>query len=664
MALIEFSAGEFERFDAAPGGTAIDADFDAFQLREQYRALARMAPLFYGVVTLATTTLFCATHARSSTPYTIALVAALLAVVLYRLLYWLRMRPVVDRQTLDVMRRDIRHSSIIGPALTFGFSLVAAIFMREHNVLEKSLLLVAIWTTSVVTGFCLMRLVQTAVLVISGSTLPLVVALAVDGNDLTFWMAALLVLVSVLICYVLIENSHAFSEIVRSRFVISEMHRTTELARKAATAIAYTDFLTGLPNRRSLQSLLAARVEAGQSGAKPFAVGLLDLDGFKPINDIHGHQVGDAILKQVGDRLAGAMKGRGHAARMGGDEFAVICEQVSAQDEAIALGREIRKIFTAPFIVDQLTVHVNCTSGFALFPASADQPDRLIRLADIALYRGKAKRRGDIGVFDISDENAAIARMRLEQALHMAVAGSAIDVFFQPIVDLATGRIRCFESLARWSDPRMGPISPSVFIPIAEQIGLIEPLSRDLLLKATKAAAQWPSEISLAFNLSAEQLSKPNAGPDLVMALEEVGLSPTRFEIEVTETAIMKNLDAARTTIRILRAAGVRVTLDDFGAGHSSLSQLRDLALDKVKIDKSFVDRICNDAKIASLTRAIVDMCRRLDLPCVAEGIERQEQLEELKLSGCEGGQGWLFARAMPEAKVAEFVKARRPRAA
>ena len=244
----------------------------------------------------------------------------------------------------------------------------------------------------------------------------------------------------------------------------------------------------------------------------PFAVGLLDLDGFKPINDIHGHQVGDAILKQVGDRLAGAMRGRGHAARMGGDEFAIICEQVGAHDEAIAIGREIRKIFAPPFVVGQLAVHVNCTAGFALFPASADQPDRLIRMADIALYRAKAKRRGDIGVFDVSDENAAIVRMRLEQALHKAIADSSVEVYFQPIVELATGEIRCFEALARWSDPRLGPVAPSTFIPIAEQIGLIEPLSRDLLRKAAAAAARWPSEVSLAFNLSARTIVEAERG--------------------------------------------------------------------------------------------------------------------------------------------------------
>ncbi len=405
---------------------------------------------------------------------------------------------------------------------------------------------------------------------------------------------------------------------------------------------------------------MADRAQAAQAGAKPFAVGLIDLDGFKPINDIHGQPAGDAILKQVGDRLAGAMRGRGHAARMGGDEFAVICEGVVGRGDAIALGREIRGVFAAPFHLENLAIHVGCTSGFALFPDSADQPDQLIRLADIALYRAKRRRRGDIGVFDIGDENAAIARAKLEQALYQAVACSSIGVCFQPIVELAAGRISGFESLARWRDRELGSIAPRVFIPVAEQLGLMEKLSFDLLQKAVNAAARWPSDVLLSFNLSAEQLLRPNAGPDIVAALEEFGFCASRFEAEVTETAIMKNFDAARATIEMVRAAGVRVALDDFGAGHSSLAQVRDLALDRIKIDKSFVDRVCVDPKIASLTRSIVDMARRLDLPCVAEGVERPEQLEELRLGGCADGQGWLFAGAMPEADAARFIAERR----
>jgi predicted signal transduction protein with EAL and GGDEF domain len=280
----------------------------------------------------------------------------------------------------------------------------------------------------------------------------------------------------------------------------------------------------------------------------------------------------------------------------------------------------------------------------------------LIDRADMALYRVKAKERSGIAVFDMNDESIALERAMIEQALRKAVVEAALDLHFQPIINLATGQINGFEALARWHDTRLGHISPAVFIPIAEQIGIIEQLTDSLLRKAATVAAGWPSRLTLSFNLSADELSRPSAGLKIVSIISECGLPPKRFEAEVTETAIMKNLENARRTIEALKAAGASVALDDFGTGYSSLSQIRDLPLDKIKIDKSFVDRICADPRIASLVRSIVDMCERLELRCVAEGIERQDQLDELKLCGCYAGQGYLFSRPVPKEKVHEYI--------
>ena len=659
MALFDICRRAFRRWGPALVDDPSQTDLDAVLIREQYRSLARLAPYFYGAAATAATALVFAASGTSSPRLTVALSGAILPIAVLPMGYWLRARQRVDSLSFDVMRREIRLAIVFSPALALAFSIIAAVALPQTDLLGRPLLLFAIWFATAASAFCLTRLAYAAAFVVAAATAPLIAAL-LRGDGLTLWLAVLLLVVSCLVIVMLRENYRVFADIVRSRFIIAEKHRAAEDARKAATAIAYTDYLTSLPNRRWLQSQLASRVEAGSKGDKTFALGLLDLDGFKPINDIHGHPVGDEILKQVADRLAAAMRGRGHVARMGGDEFAILCEGVSSEREALAFGRDLKAAFAAPFVVDQLTVHLHCTSGFSLFPASADQADQLIRLADVALYRAKANGRGGVGVFDRSDENAAIARATLEQALHRAITEGSIAVFFQPIVDLATGRVNGFELLARWTDPRLGAIEPSVFIPVAEQIGLIDELSRDLLRKAAMAASRWPGDLSLSFNLSAAQLAKPSAGSDIVAAIKESGFTPSRFEIELTETAIMKNLDATRSTIETLRAAGVRVSLDDFGAGYSSLAQVRDLALDKIKIDKSFVDRVCLDPKIASLTRAILDMARRLDLPCVAEGIENPEQLDELRLGGCAEGQGWLFAQAMPEAMVARFIEERR----
>jgi diguanylate cyclase (GGDEF)-like protein len=649
---------------AAPPAGIAEGDFKSALLREQYRSLARLGPYVHAVVILATTALCGATARTSPLIDGILLPAALVAVSIFRLISWLKARAGVERVTLDVARREVRGAGVLGPALAFTLSLMAATFTSQGGVVEFALALVAVWIAAAACAFCLNALGAAASVVVAAATMPLIVAFVTRGADLTLWLAASMTVAACFVIRMLGENFRMFAEIVRSRFAIAEKQRQAEDARQAAMTIALTDDLTGLPNRRCFQGRLAERIRTGTETASPFAVGLIDLDGFKPINDIHGHPVGDEILRQVAGRLARAMEGRGSAARMGGDEFAILCDGIGARAEAITLGDEIQAIFAAPFAVDGLDIALTGACGFALFPHSAAELDELVRLADAALYRAKAIGRGGVAVYDATAESDAVGRAALEDALRQAVAESKIDVVFQPIVDLKSGRISGFESLARWDDAVLGPIAPSVFIPVAEQVGVIDELSRDLLRKAARTAAEWPSDVSLSFNLTGAQLSMPTTGLRIVSALSEFGLAPTRFEVEVSEAAIMRNLDAARATIEALRTAGVRVALDDFGAGASSLAQLRDLALDRIKIDRSFIDRICSDPKIASLTRAILDMGRRLGLPCVAEGIERQEQLDELRLSGCASGQGTLFASALPAAMVAELIERQRCRAA
>jgi diguanylate cyclase (GGDEF)-like protein len=655
MTLAYLQSRELGRRLAATLDPPVDSKLDVALLREQYRALVRFAPFLYGFVMLGAMTLAIAVHRPNSPWWTLAAPGALIPALIARIVYWLRLRRETETRDEKAMQRDLRIALFVGPALTFGLSLAAAASLPPDEGVERALALFGLWAAAVACAFCLVRVANAAVLVIFSSSAPLIVLLLQADAGLTFWLAALLLAVSCLLILMLSETYRAFEDIVRSRFVLAEKHRAAEDAKLAATIIANTDDLTGLPNRRWLHSFLGARVDSG--GVAPFAVGLMDLDGFKPINDIHGHAAGDEILRTVGRRLAAAMAQRGHAARMGGDEFAVVCEAIHSTDEAAAVGRELQAVFAEPFLVEGLTVHIDGAFGFALFPEAARDADRLLRLADAALYRAKARGRGDVCVFDLQDERAAVQRATLEQALHRAVAERAITVAFQPIVDLASGRVRGFESLARWRDRELGIVPPSVFIPAAEQIGLIDRLSRDLLRQAASAAARWPDDLSLSFNLSPAQLSKGEASSHILALLEEAGLEPSRLIVEVTETVVVKNLDGARAAIDALRAAGVRVALDDFGAGFSSLARVRDLKLDAIKIDRSFVSRICDDPKIASLTESIVGLARRLDLACVAEGIERAEQLEQLVRDGCASGQGWLFAPAMPEEMVASYLE-------
>ena len=617
-------------------------------LREQYRSLARLVPFLY--ICIVTTTFILCFAERHAAPVELTFMAPvpLLSIMLFRLRYWLKARRCLDQIDPHIMRRDILGTRLLAPSLTISFMMVAVIATLYDDFKTKILILVMVWISSVVCAFCLFALPEVAILMITAASVPVALVLFYQNTETMIMLALVMVIISGLFAYILRENFKNFAEIVASRSAMAEKHRQAELARDQATTMAFTDLLTGLSNRRHFEVILQQRSQTASSAFAPFAVGMLDLDGFKPINDVYGHAAGDSVLRQVALRLAFAMEGRGCLARMGGDEFAVIVENVGAAMEAIEQGRRLQACFDKPFQIGPRLVSLKATCGFCLMTNSHDDPARLVDRADMALYRLKGKERGGIAVFDANDESLALERARIEHALRLAVANDTIEVHFQPIIDLETGQIRGFESLARWTDAELGSVSPSVFIPIAEQVGLIEALTDLLLRKAARIAAKWPDPISLSFNISPDQLSKTDAGPAILAVLRECGLSPARFEAEITETALMKDLVNARTNINYFRAAGIRVSLDDFGTGYSSLSQIRALPLDKIKIDKSFVDDICNDPRIATLVRSVIEMCRGLGLACVAEGIEDQDQLNSLRLSGCDRGQGYLISRPVP----------------
>jgi diguanylate cyclase (GGDEF)-like protein len=406
-----------------------EAAFNAALLREQYRALARLGPYVHGVIIVAALALFGATAPAGSLFN--ALPAALIAVSLFRLVSWFQARANVEFEALDHVRRKVRAAGIFGPTLTFAFALTAAISTWQDGVVEFALALITVW---VIAAVCAMCLASEARAIIIAATAPLIVAFLARGAELTFVLAPLVAIVSCFVIRMLHENFRMFAEIVRSRFLIAESQRAAEEARQAAMTVALTDELTGLPNRRCFQNLLADRIRTATETGESFALGLIDLDRFKPINDVHGHAAGDEILRQVAERLRKAMVGRGSAARLGGDEFAILCDGIGARDEAVALGQEIQAIFATPLAVQPLGLRLTCACGFALFPSCAAEPSELVRLADAALYRAKASGPGGAAVFDTRAGRTAVRGAAFEDAFRRAVAQSEI-VPFRPIVD-------------------------------------------------------------------------------------------------------------------------------------------------------------------------------------------------------------------------------------
>ncbi|MBW6420904.1 EAL domain-containing protein [Rhizobium sp. XQZ8] len=418
-----------------------------------------------------------------------------------------------------------------------------------------------------------------------------------------------------------------------------------QVSQNELQAMAYSDPLTGLGNRYRMRDkvrLLAA--ERAQDPA-PFTICIANLDGFKPINDLFGSVAGDEILCQVAHRLKACIPDGATVTRHDGDEFAFILPLIFERTGAERIGQMIKDVLSAPYDLGDRNVRLSASFGFAIYPFAGEDFEELLKSAETALYRSKRRGRGQITVYSREIAQEMKRATQLEQALRNAIIADAVDVHFQPIVRISDGSVVGFEALARWIDADLGFVSPAVFVPLAEERGFIDALSETLLRKAAEAALSWPRDLFLSFNLSSAQLMDPGTTETILATLGRVGLDPYRLELEITETAVMTSADTAQRIITDLRQAGVRISLDDFGTGQSSLGRLRDFTFDKVKIDRAFVSRITTDRASEHIVKAIIAMCQGLDLEVVAEGIETPEDAEKLNGLGCGMGQGYYYGR-------------------
>ncbi len=426
-----------------------------------------------------------------------------------------------------------------------------------------------------------------------------------------------------------------------------QLGETVRIPDAEMARLVFTDELTGMPNRRGFDNRLQQLVGRYEKAGNTFAVGLIDLDGFKPINDIYGMNAGDDILRQVGLRLEGAAHGHGHVSRFGNDDFAILAPGMSDAAAAQEFGRVLSDVLGAPYDLENRRVRLSASIGMAMFPDASDNPELALEHAASALYQAKRGDSGKVVVYSKLLEARLNEAVRIEQALRKAIAEGMIQPHFQPIVRLSDRKILGFEALARWNDPELGAVAPGMFIPIAEQRGLIGEMTEILLYRAAEEARNWPSDTFLSFNLSTTQLSDPGTALKVLSILSRAGLDPRRLEVEITETALMTDTGTAKSVLDELRQTGVRVALDDFGTGYSSLGYLRELQLDKVKIDRMFVADIGRERQSDHIIKAILEMCTGLDLAVVAEGIEEIHQVTGLREFGCQAGQGFYFGRPM-----------------
>jgi len=422
-------------------------------------------------------------------------------------------------------------------------------------------------------------------------------------------------------------------------------------AELEAHKLARHDPLTGLPNRRFFEERLEEYLGAA-SAAQQVAVLMLDLDGFKAVNDTHGHGVGDKALSEFARRVSVIVRADAFLARVGGDEFTIIMPKIDSLDDPTTLARRIATAVAEPFIVENVTAEFGVGIGIAIAPNDGIHADELVRRADRALYRAKAAGRSSVRFFEPEMDTHVERRIQIERDLRCAIASNAIVPHYQPLVSLDGNRIIGFEALARWENGLLGFVPPDVFIPIAEETGLINALSDQLFRRACLDAKAWPTTCVLAFNVSPVQLRDPTLGLRLLSILGQTGFSPRRLEIEITESALVENIGVAQAVIDQLRQAGVRIALDDFGTGYATLSQLLSFHLDKIKIDRSFVSRLDQSEESQVIVRAILGLAKGFGLTTTAEGVEDAGQLAYLQANGCAEGQGYLFGKAIPAADI------------
>lgn len=428
--------------------------------------------------------------------------------------------------------------------------------------------------------------------------------------------------------------------------------RAQEQSRDQLKHIAMHDTLTGLANRHAFSQTLESECGKQRRYGRPFALLMVDLDRFKPINDTLGHPTGDVVLRKVAGRLSRAVRSGDLVARIGGDEFAVIAFGVADAGQASQLAGRIVEILSRPFIIDGNVAELGGSVGVALAPEHGTEPETLVQHADVALYSAKRAGKNQFCLFEMAMMDAMQRRRFLEIDLRRACVRDEFNIVYQPIIESATGAITGAEALLRWHCPGRGDVSPTEFIPIAEDLGLVSRIGAGVLRQACIDATSWPKALDVAVNVSPVQLLDPRLPQIVAQALQDSGLDANRLELEITETALLGDDEAALRTLNNLRDLGVRISLDDFGTGYSSLSYLHRFPISRIKIDRSFVQKLPFDAGSASIVRAIAQLGESMDMKVTAEGIETSEQLSFISEQGCDHVQGFLLSRPIGTAAI------------
>ena len=629
-------------FDDALGLGGRSERDHALRVETLHAFLPRM-PWIYAILIVNLSGLLAATH--DSLTYLTSAGVVLLVVLAVRLVHW----TLLPRRSLSEtdVGKELRNIFIVGALLCTGYCLWTFALYAQSDIEDRNHIVLFASLAALGCSFALSPMPSASKMPLYLLALPLAVLL-ISTRQIAFMGmgATLLTLIYVALRLIKAENV-TFRRLVNSRFDLELEKRRAEGAersalreRSLARKLAETDVLTGLANRRALLGKIEAHA---RERVERLAVALVDLDGFKPVNDTFGHGAGDALLVEISQRLRAIIDPLGTVARLGGDEFAVLLPDCDETDARAVIAEVIAEI-ERPCRYEGRTLRVSACAGIACALADELDPTKPIRMADIALFAAKSNGRGKLEVYMHELETEIARRAEIEIALRGSQIEEEIDVAFQPILDLEALEVRSFEALARWKHSKLGWISPSEFIPISEKISALEILTPILLRRASTEASRWPARIRLSFNMSAVELCSEQSAEQIIDLISAGGLDPRRLQIEVTETAILADFDAARRNLAALRERGVLIVLDDFGAGFASISYLREMQFDAVKLDGSLLTAATPEAGGIPLLRGVLELCRSVGLPCVAEHVETEDQVAMLRHLGCTYGQGYWLA--------------------
>ena len=613
--------------------------------RAQFQSFSRQMPLLYIILVFNAVAIMVDFFRSDMLLQTFITPLFICSVALTRALWWIRQaggNTFTDEQIVGYIRR----TCTLAVVMTLAFELWCIWIYNSGNAYDRGHLTFFLALTQVSSVFCLMTLRAAAMRVAAVSTLSFAVFFSLADGSRMLVEAVVLGFVGVGMMVVTHRYNLDFSKLVRSERDLRSRQAETEKLSEENRRIAFTDALSELPNRRQLLAQLDM-VEGRRSAiGDGLAVIFIDLDGFKDINDTHGHQAGDCLIRSLSARLRDLCPSYAMLARVGGDEFAILIEAPGALAVATEIAHRINEEISLPILVDRHILQVGASIGLA---GNADlaSSHELLRRADTAMYHVKMSGKGEIAVYDAAFEQGRLRRLEIEAQIGEGLVQKQFEVFYQPVVNAHTRAIVAVEALVRWPRRSAGPINPEQFIEIAEITGQIHPLGLFVLDRACRDIGPL-GNVKLSVNVSPAQFRDPGFERQIIHVLEQTKFPPRRLQLEITEGYLLTHPENAIRAIKAFKAIGISIALDDFGTGFTSIHYLRSYGFSHVKIDKSLLVGLLPNSKATLLVTGAINLARGLDMCVVAEGVEHEEQAAILSASGCDELQGYLFGKPMP----------------